>query len=94
MRKILYLSGFSLLFLCLLPIILALSGLAIANAVGCDISVTSTSHCLILGTDWGETLYTLTMLHWFGLVTLPVAALTVIFILLLALFDLIRYLRR
>lgn len=94
MRKVLYLFGFGLLFLCLLPVLLALLGLGVASVAGCAVDASTTHPCLILGADLGETLYTLTMLHWFGLITLPLAVVPLLLILLMALVDLIRYLRR
>ena len=94
MRKFLYLFGFGLLFLCLLPVFLTLLGMGIAAVAGCEIGGGGPQTCLILGSDWGETLYTLTMMHWYALLTLPLAVVPLILILVLALVDLIRYLRR
>jgi hypothetical protein len=94
MRKVLYRFGFGLLFLSLLPLLLAFLSYGIASAAGCGIEAGGVVQCRILGLDLGETLGIGLMLHWFGLITLPFAALALLLILLLALVDLIRYLRR
>ena len=84
----------SLLLLCLLPILVAVAAILIARAAGCipDGGVFDT--CRILGTDWADALTTSITLHWLGLITLPFAAVLAVLLLLLALFDLLRRLRR
>ena len=94
MRKFLYLFGFGLLFLGLLPLLLAFLSYGIASAAGCVIEAGGVVQCEILGLDMGEALGIGFMLHWFGLITLPLSIIPLILILLLALVDLIRYLRR
>ncbi len=94
MRKFLYLFGFGLLFLGLLPLLLALLSYAVSTAAGCVIEAGGVVQCEILGLDVGEALGIGIMLHWVGLITLPLAALALVFLLLLALVDLIRHLRR
>ncbi|MCZ8081105.1 MAG: hypothetical protein O9289_19940 [Rhodobacteraceae bacterium] len=84
----------AVLFLCLLPVLSTLGAGIIANAAGCDLDAAGIHPCRILGADWGEALYIASFLAWFGLVTLPFAALAALGIILLALVRLIRYLRR
>ena len=92
--RITYLILGGLLFLCLLPVLAALAAYALAGPLGCQGDGPALSGCILFGTDWSDALTTAATLHWFGLVTLPLAALLVILLLLLALFDLIRRLRR
>lgn len=49
-------------------------GSVIANAHGCAVDEGSVHACVIGGTDWGQTLYTMGVLGWFGLITLPLGA--------------------
>lgn len=44
---------------------------AVANANGCHVDEGSVHPCVIGGHDYGETLYTLGVLGWFMLLTLP-----------------------
>lgn len=63
--------------------VLIASGLAEAN--GCMLNEGSVNPCIILGADWGGALYTLFVLGWFMLATMPLGggaliALVVVFI--------------
>ena len=49
----------------------------IANAHGCKVDEGSVHPCMINGKDYGQLLYTLGVLGWLMLVTLPVGALAV-----------------
>jgi hypothetical protein len=92
--RVAYLVLASLLILCLLPVLVALAASLLAGPMGCTTDGGGLSSCTFLGTDWSEALTLATMLHWLGLVTLPLAALLTVLLLLLALVDLIRRLRR
>ena len=46
----------------------------IANAHGCRVDEGSVHPCIINGKDYGQTLYTLGVMGWFMLVTLPAGA--------------------
>ena len=46
----------------------------IANANGCRVDEGSVHPCIINGKDYGQTLYTLGVMGWFMLVTLPAGA--------------------
>ena len=52
---------------------LVLAGV-IANANGCQLDEGSSHPCIIGGTDYGDTLYTLGVLGWMMLLTLPAGA--------------------
>ncbi|NGQ89909.1 hypothetical protein G5V65_03295 [Rhodobacter sp. HX-7-19] len=84
----------SLLFLCLLPVLVALAALALTGPMGCTSDGPALSNCTLFGTDWSGAMTMATMLHWLGIVTLPFAALFALTLLLLALVHLIRTLRR
>ncbi len=94
MKRAAYIILAIILFLCLLPVFSVLLAGTAASLAGCDLDEGSIHACIIAGVDWGETLYTLAMAGWLGLMTLPFAALAALLISLLALFDLIRYLWR
>jgi hypothetical protein len=65
--------GFALLILllALLPVISVAIAATLANLNGCALDEGSVHPCLIAGADWGETLYTLSVLGWLGLATIP-----------------------
>lgn len=55
------------------PIIsVAIAG-SVANANGCDLDEGSIHPCLINGVDYGETLYSMGVMGWFMLATIPIA---------------------
>ena len=43
----------------------------IAEANGCRVDEGSVHPCMVMGSDWGETLYTMGVLGWLMLVTVP-----------------------
>jgi hypothetical protein len=92
--RVAYLVLGSLLFLCLLPVLVALAALALARGMGCMTDGGGFTPCMVFGTGLSDTLTTAMTLHWLGLVTLPFAALCAVALLLLAFVHLIRYLRR
>ena len=53
------------------PIISVIVAGSIAEAHGCALDEGSIHSCLVNGEDWGSTLYTLGVLGWFMLATLP-----------------------
>lgn len=71
---------------CLSPLIsTALAGW-IASSHGCTLHEGCANPCIINGTDYGETLYTMGAMGWLMLPTLPIAAvLTLLWILVEAL---------
>jgi len=89
-----YLVLSSLLFLCLLPVLVAFAALALTGPLGCTSDGPALANCTAFGTDWSGAMNTATMLHWLGIVTLPFAALFALALLLLSLVHLIRILRR
>ena len=84
----------ALLLLCLLPVLVAVAAIGIARVAGCIPEGAVFSTCRIFGADWADALTTSVTLHWLGIVTLPIAAAVAVLLLLLALVDLIRRLRR
>jgi DMSO/TMAO reductase YedYZ heme-binding membrane subunit len=50
----------------------------IANAAGCHVDEGSVHPCVINGHDYGQTLYTMGVMGWFMLLTLPAGALAFI----------------
>jgi len=94
MKRIAFYLCFAALLIGLAPVISALSAGLIANAFGCDLDEGSTHACMALGADIGPTLYTMFVLGWLGLITLPIAALGALGLLILGLISLIQKLRR
>lgn len=88
--RVAYLVLASLLLLCLLPVLVALVATFLPGPLGCTSFGSEFANCTFLGTDWSEVLTMATMLHWLGIVTLPLAALLAVILLLLAIVDLIR----
>ena len=44
---------------------------ALADANGCALHEGFINSCIIAGRDWGEDLYTMFVMGWFGMITLP-----------------------
>ena len=57
------------------PLLVALSAGAFASANGCELHEGFVNPCVVGGTDYGETLYSLGVMGWFGMVTLPLGLL-------------------
>lgn len=56
------------------PVISVLAAGFIAESNGCYVNEGGVNPCMIGGTDWGPTLYTLFVLGWFMLATIPLGA--------------------
>ena len=78
----------AILLLAAAPILSALGAGVVAEANGCSLDEGSQHPCVILGADRGELLYTMFVLGWLGLATLPIgaAALAVWFVVAVVLF--------
>ena len=66
---------FLLLTVMLAPVGSVVVAGSVANAYGCQVDEGSVHPCVIAGQDRGELLYTLGVLGWFMLLTLPAGAL-------------------
>jgi hypothetical protein len=66
----------------------------IANAHDCRVDEGSVHPCVIGGKDYGETLYTLGVLGWFMLITLPAGALAGLLWLVVLILHRVRWRRR
>jgi hypothetical protein len=90
MRLFRLLIAFAILA-CLSPLIsTALAGW-IASSHGCTLHEGFASPCVIKGTDYGETLYTMGVMGWLMLATLPIAA---GFLLLWIVAEVVAFIRR
>jgi hypothetical protein len=77
------------------PIISTAIAGSVATAHGCDLDEGSIHPCLINGVDYGETLYSMGVLGWFMLVSIPIAAaLFVVYLVVLGIILLVRVLRK
>lgn len=61
-----------------LPLISGISAGFIADANGCILNEGSPNPCVILGMDWGDTLYAMGVFTWLMFFTFPAAVLLVI----------------
>jgi hypothetical protein len=62
----------TILVIALLPVISVSLTYAIASALGCSVNEGGATPCPFMGIDLGETLVTMMVLGWLGLITLPV----------------------
>ena len=69
------------------PIILVAFAGAIASANGCELNETVINSCIVNGRDLGNTLYSLGVMGWFMLVTIPTGLLALLIFLLLLLIE-------
>jgi hypothetical protein len=65
---------FLILTVALAPIASVVACSAIANTYGCRVDEGSAHPCMIHGKDYGETLYTMGVMGWLMLVTIPAGA--------------------
>ncbi len=65
---------FLILGVALTPIVSVVACSAIANAYSCRVDEGSAHPCVIHGKDYGETLYTMGVMGWLMLVTIPAGA--------------------
>jgi hypothetical protein len=80
-----------IVFVAGLPVWSVITASFIAEANQCALDEGSIHPCLINGSDWGDTLYTLAVLGWLGIATIPVgllavAVLTIVFVIHLVVF--------
>ena len=57
--------------LTLLPLLSMITAAMLAGMNGCPLNEGNPHPCLILGLDWGETLYSMSVAGWLMLFTLP-----------------------
>ena len=78
-----------------LPMISVLVAGTNADRNNCELHEGFVNPCIIDGEDWGETLYAMGMMGWFGLVTIPGALLiAAAYLLIVISVAIIRYVRR
>ena len=61
----------AIVLVALLPVLSVLFAAFVANANGCRLDEGSVHPCMVMGSDWGETLYTFGVMGWLMLATLP-----------------------
>ena len=85
---------FVIVALTLAPIASVAVAGVVANSHGCQVDEGSVHPCVIGGQDYGELLYTLGVLGWFMLLTLPAGALATLLWLVVLLFHYAKWKRR
>jgi hypothetical protein len=86
---------FTLLLLAISPLLSAMLAGTIANYYGCDLDEGSIHPCIVNGNDIGDTLYTMGVLGWLALGTIPLGLIAIaIYSVGVALFYLARWLIR
>ena len=79
-----FLPPLTLLFIGLLPLFSVLFTAAMASAFDCRVDEGSVHPCIVAGIDIGGLLYTTGVMGWLMLVSLPLAALALVWLLLTA----------
>jgi hypothetical protein len=69
--------GVSVVF-ALMSVIVTLIAGAIATSNGCRLDEGSPHSCIVHGRDIGDTLYSMGLMFWFGMLTVPVGAIGVL----------------
>ena len=92
-RLLLYPGLVAVVLIGLLPVASMFWASDFAQRHGCDLNEGNIQPCIVNGEDWGETLYSAFVSGWFALLTLPVAAAALLAMLVLAVIDLIRYVK-
>jgi hypothetical protein len=76
------------------PLLSAVTASAIANMLGCGLAEGSVHTCVVAGIDIGRTLYTMFMLIWFSMMTIPFASLALLVWLIAAIILYVMHRRR
>ena len=80
---------------CIAPVLATAAAGTVASSAGCDLDEGSIHPCLINGTDYGETLYTLGMMAWFTFFSVPLAVgLLAVYLIVIAVISIVRFLRK
>jgi hypothetical protein len=61
-----------------LPIGFAFAASGIASSLGCRLNEAGNNPCLLAGHDIGDTLYTMFMMFWLAILTMPLMAISII----------------
>lgn len=69
------------------PVILVATAGAIASANGCELNETVINSCIVNGREMGNTLYSMGVMGWFMLITIPTGLLALLIFLLLLLIE-------
>jgi uncharacterized membrane protein YhaH (DUF805 family) len=77
----------------LAPILSVMTASVIANWAGCELHEGFANPCIIGGTEYGELLYSMAVVGWFALITLPLAALSFIALIIVLAVIMFRRLR-
>jgi hypothetical protein len=85
---------FVILAIALAPVGSVIVASVIANAYGCHVDEGSAHPCIIGGQDYGETLYTLGVMGWLMLLTLPTGVVAALFWLVVLLLHRSRWKKR
>lgn len=69
------------------PVLLVATAGAIASANGCELNETTINSCIVNGREMGNTLYSMGVMGWFMLITIPTGLLALLVFLLLLLVE-------
>lgn len=69
------------------PVLLVATAGAIASANGCELNEAVINSCIVNGSEMGQTLYSMGVMGWFMLVTIPTGLLALLIFLLLLLVE-------
>jgi hypothetical protein len=86
---------FLILFIAALPLISVIIAGTIADANGCQLDEGGVHACVVNGADMGETLYTMTVMGWLMLATIPIGlGVAAVYVLAVAAFYITRSILR
>jgi hypothetical protein len=74
LKRVIFLHGLVLVLILLIafsPFLVAMIAGSIASANGCRLDEGNIHPCIVNGQDIGQTLYTLGMMGWFAIATIP-----------------------
>ncbi|WP_137150467.1 hypothetical protein [Devosia sp. FKR38] len=88
------LISFAIAFLAALPLFSVLFTAFVADMNGCQVDEGSPHPCMVMGQDWGDTLYFTGVMGWLMLATLPLGIMGLVGIMVIAIIHRIIWGRR
>jgi hypothetical protein len=92
-RRYMVLAG-GIVVLTLAPMLVAFGAYAIAGLNSCELNEGAVTPCIVLGADIGSILYTMGVMGWLGLMTLPVSTPALLALLVILIVHLVVHRRR
>lgn len=85
-----YVIGYlAIIVLSIVPLLITVVAVGFAAVNGCRMDEASSYPCVVFGHDWGDTLYTMGVMAWMMLVTMPLGFLLLILLAMIMLAHLL-----